>query len=302
MSEFPWDRLKAETLRSICADLGLARFVSKDIAMEVLKKVETDGLDDTIEQVDEIIETKKQEKASTAPPTSRRPRNVEVSPATRPKRKRDPSELGPRNRRKSERALAAASMDEPQPKRRRGRPSTARASAPTDGAPNPKRPRGRPTKAKLTDAEPKPKRPRGRPPKVKDSGPQSARRQIFDGVEVEAPRSGRSIYKGKGKAHDHGQDEDGGEEDAEGEIDMEEHVAHVSSVIDTRPESSLASSNKENESIHGDDTSELQVSVEENHNGIYVPVALRNRLLMSFSSRKLATLPDSTSSGGARGP
>lgn len=42
-SNIPWDQLKAETIRSLCADLGAKRFNSRAVGLEFLQNVENDG-------------------------------------------------------------------------------------------------------------------------------------------------------------------------------------------------------------------------------------------------------------------
>ncbi|KAG5337076.1 hypothetical protein C0989_010901 [Termitomyces sp. Mn162] len=218
MANFPWDKLKAETLRSICSDLGYSRlFYTKEVMLSLLKVVQESGLEKSFAYEQEVYEVKKEKKKKFAQPRPETPSSVKRTRGalvvsdydTRHKRKRitDP---GPRlSRRKSARVLTATS-DEPQLKRH-ARPSKRKAKA----------------AFKTKVAAP----------------PSSTRREVFDGILLSAPRP--TSYRGKENAEEH--DEEGGDEDAEGDVDMEHEDNSL--IPDTQVESSLASSNKENEFI-----------------------------------------------------
>ncbi|KAG6887412.1 hypothetical protein C0992_012380 [Termitomyces sp. T32_za158] len=214
MADFPWDKLKAETLRSICTDLGYSRNWAKPIMLTLLNMVQESGVERTLEYEKEMFEAKKEDKTAhplpeTPSPIKRTRGALVVSDYdTRHKRKRI---TGPETRlsRKSTKALPATSKKS-QPRRltkvRTKAVSRAKAAAP----------------------------------------PSSTRREIFDGVLL-TPRPNSS--KGKEKAEE-SHDDEGGDEDAEGDVDMDHESCDL--IPDPQVESSLASSNKENESPSDD--------------------------------------------------
>ncbi|KAG6919676.1 hypothetical protein DXG01_002619 [Tephrocybe rancida] len=226
----PQPKLKAETLRAICADLGLARFASKDVMLGVLKKVQELGVEQARESEKEAQATKQQEK-SVQPPPAASPTNTRTRGAavvsdydTRHKRKRI-SDPGPRlSRRKSTRGLATTS-DEPPPKRR-----------------------ARPAKPKPISA-----------PKQKATTPPLSTRQIFDGVLLDAPHPSSSIGKERVQEEVPAEEDVYGDVDAEGDVDMEHQDDGL--ILDAQFESSLASSNKENESIRDESVSDVSEEV-----------------------------------------
>ncbi|KAG6890182.1 hypothetical protein C0995_010887 [Termitomyces sp. Mi166 len=214
MVDFPWDKLKADTLRSICSDLGYPRlFHTKEVMMSLLKLVQESGLKKSFEHEKEIYEAKKEEKSA-------QPRLETPSPAKRTRGAMVVSDYDTRHKRKR--------LSDPGP--RFSRRKSTKAPATTSNESQPKRPRGRLSKNKVKAT-----------PKLKASGPPSTRREIFDGILLSTPRPNSYKGKGKEKAEEYDDDEVG-DEDAEGDVDMEHEDDGL--IPDTQVESSLASSNK----------------------------------------------------------
>ncbi|KAF8063410.1 hypothetical protein FPV67DRAFT_1506425 [Lyophyllum atratum] len=232
MPEFPWDSLKAETLRSLCRDLGMSRPSTRGAMIGFLTQVKEQGLEKAI--AIESSQTPLKRKAAPAlpiTPSERRAGKTVSDYDTRHKRARL-SDPGPGTSRKtSTRAVqngTTDSSDKPAPKRRGRPPKTTSKLTPK-------------TKTRKEEVSP-------------PSAPISARREIFDGVVVPTVNFGAS--KGKAKAQ-----EEMGDEDADGDIDMD-HVEEQDDGRISRVESSLAGSNKENESVSGSDESAHQNSGE----------------------------------------
>ncbi|KAG6885797.1 hypothetical protein C0993_009557 [Termitomyces sp. T159_Od127] len=191
MAEFPWDKLRAETLRSICSDL----------------------VERSLEYEKELSEAKKEDKTA-------HPRPETPSPSKRTRG-----------------ALVVSDYDTRHKKKRISGPGT-------------RLPRKTTKALVVTSQKPQPRSPRRRLPKGQTKAvsktkaaapPSSTRREIFDGVLL-SPRP--SSFKGKERAEEH-HDDEGGDEDAEGDVDMDHDNDGL--IPDPQVESSLASSNKENE-------------------------------------------------------
>lgn len=228
MADFPWDKLKAGTLRSVCIDLGYSRLWTKQEMMSLLKVAQESGrmfkhhcltlkltfsqVERSLEYEKEISEAKKEDKTvrphpETPSPTKRTRGALVISDYdTRHKKKRI---LGPMARlpRRSAKALATISKE-----------SQLR------------RPRARLPKVGQTKSITKTK---------VAAPPSSTRREIFDGVLLTPLRP--NSFKGKEKAEEH-HDDEGGDEDAEGDVDMDHEINDL--IPDPQVESSLASSNK----------------------------------------------------------
>ncbi|KAF5375916.1 hypothetical protein D9615_008214 [Tricholomella constricta] len=224
MVEFPWDSLKAGTLRTLCRDLGFPKIMAtKDVMIRFLTKVEQQGPEKALSELAQILPKNADKSAPASPavsPSKRKLGTVVSDYDTRHKRTRR-SDPGPGLSRRTARgvtSIAAASPNTKVEHKRRGRP--------------PKSTTKRGPKKKAAAAPPSP--------------PADARREIFDGVVLPT----RQVRESKGK--EKAQNEDLGEEDAEGDVEMEleEEVEEDGGI--SRVESSLASSNKENESIPGD--------------------------------------------------
>ncbi|KAG6836886.1 hypothetical protein H0H93_001717 [Arthromyces matolae] len=230
MSNFPWDKLKAETLRAICTDLGFPRtFYTKEIMVGLIKMTEDSGLEQSIEHEQELYEAKNEEKSTQITPRARRSERgapVMSNYDTRHKKRRR--------------------VSEPAPKTARSQPARVSATTTTDEPPRKRR--GRPPKVK-----PQVNNPPSQQTKI-SAPPSSTRREVFAGVVLTAPSS---MHRGKAKV-EHYEDYDVGDEDAEGDIDMEHEDDGL--IPDIQIESSLASSNKgkqnefdQQESSQGDD-------------------------------------------------
>ncbi|KAG6843656.1 hypothetical protein H0H87_001952 [Tephrocybe sp. NHM501043] len=256
MPNFPWDKLKAESLRGPLEDGANFRpCVSHTLVRHIQLTRSFVTVERALKHEKEIYEAKLHDKAqaSTESSSIRRSSAVVSDYGTRQKRNRMSDPRPVRSRRKSSRALAAES-EETKPKRR-ARPSKS--------------------KPKSTSIF-----------KKQATVPLSmSTREIFDGVVITAPRS---IYmKAKETAPaDDGRDEDmAGMEDAEGDVDMGHEDDDL--ILDTVVESSLASSNKENESIHGevseeDEQETIELRAEEDtgatpsNRGTSVPTSLQD--------------------------
>ncbi|KAG5634965.1 hypothetical protein H0H81_000201 [Sphagnurus paluster] len=220
MPPFPWDSLKADTLRGLCRDLQQSKLTTRSAMIDFLTKVEEHGVEEAL-----ILQV--------APSTSK---IGESTPTRSPATKR--SRLGPvvsdydTRHKKSRRSDSG-----PLPPRRK--PRNVKDTATVNGSSAPKR-LGRPPKNKGTTT----------PPSV----PVSTGRQLFDGV-VLASRTPH-VSKGKAKAREL----ESGDEDADGDIEMDDSLVYPDDI--PRAESSLASSNKENESIFGDLDANPQSSIE----------------------------------------
>ncbi|KZT20038.1 hypothetical protein NEOLEDRAFT_1141238 [Neolentinus lepideus HHB14362 ss-1] len=74
-SELPWDKLKAETLRSLCRDLDLPpRLGRRDEMIKALIAVGEEGLDSVLERIDEIVPD---ENSASSARRAKRPRKSE---------------------------------------------------------------------------------------------------------------------------------------------------------------------------------------------------------------------------------
>ncbi|RDB21913.1 hypothetical protein Hypma_011008 [Hypsizygus marmoreus] len=204
---FPWDQVKANTLRTICRDLGFSSSAPRETMVTFLNLAADEGLEKAQNWAENWHKQREEPISAASPATPKRKMGAVVSDyETRHKDKRARlSDPGPGVARRPVSRKAAAAK------------ASIAAEAPTPSTANvtPKRARGRPRKNAPKATEEKPVS-------------QSAPREIFDGVVLPAPH-----HAGKGK---------GREEDA----DMGDE-AGPPQVNEDGEESSLASSNKENE-------------------------------------------------------
>ncbi|TFK51570.1 hypothetical protein OE88DRAFT_1659673 [Heliocybe sulcata] len=74
-SEFPWDTLKAETLRSLCRDLNLPPRLGRRAEMiKALSAIADEGLEVVLERIDEIVPN---ETGASSSRRAKRPREAE---------------------------------------------------------------------------------------------------------------------------------------------------------------------------------------------------------------------------------
>ncbi|KAF9466809.1 hypothetical protein BDZ94DRAFT_140133 [Collybia nuda] len=268
---FPWDQLKAESLRSVCRDVGI-QGRTRDVMINFLKSVEMHGLDDALRLHSEETHT------------SAKPATTATSPAfLTPKRSREPviSDYNTRHRDKRVR------LSDPGPGASRKRVRVSKkieTKQPQTSVAAPSRSLGglKSAMKKKTPAKP-------------------VRREIFDGVllrKLSLALDKNTLEDDQGDDSASGRDNDkmGDEFSGIAPSVPDETLNGEENGLPSRGESSLADSNKENELIftsstedeaeqqEHDELSNTEGTSQPTHRGRYVPTTIRDRLLMSFRS------------------
>ncbi|KAI0694050.1 hypothetical protein BC835DRAFT_1415557 [Cytidiella melzeri] len=148
-SQFPWDQVKVETLRTVCRDLGVAGYVRRrDDMSAVINAIESEGLEDVLKKLE--AEKEKNRDGSTTSASRQAPlrparqanRTLERPASSSPRRSGRESRMTER-RRASLKTLMPLRPSRATPARRRKSvrsPTLAAKKASFDGVMMPRRP------------------------------------------------------------------------------------------------------------------------------------------------------------------
>ncbi|KAF9004507.1 hypothetical protein BDZ89DRAFT_611683 [Hymenopellis radicata] len=126
VSEFPWDMLKAETLRTISREIGIGYVTTREAMLANFHLVEEQGIEASIEE----IKAKQQSARSTASPKRKNDSANETSRAKRPRRSDAAESVStPRLTRTTAAASTTAGEESPRRSARKTKP-TEKISAP----------------------------------------------------------------------------------------------------------------------------------------------------------------------------
>ncbi|KAK0187240.1 hypothetical protein F5146DRAFT_1142201 [Armillaria mellea] len=218
-TKFPWDSLKAETLRAICRDIGIGYVRKRETMLSHLQLIHEIGLDKSLPKIRDAPVTE---------PASARTR----------KRKNDAADVEPETPPKSRAKRPRPSDSEPASTTRRTRANVALEESPRRSSRKTKPTEKISAKIKEVKAKVTVKTPSKAKPKKRVSAPNSRSSQ-FDGVVV--PRIKRTRPG----------DVNGAAVEGEGEVEFKSSPMKKQEADDeeSKASSSYGSSNKENEEI-----------------------------------------------------
>ncbi|KAK0200330.1 hypothetical protein DFS33DRAFT_144265 [Desarmillaria ectypa] len=227
-AKFPWDSLKAETLRAICRDIGIGYVGKRETILSHLQLIHELGLDKALSKIKDSQVTE---------PTTARPR----------KRKSDAAEVAPESPPKPRAKRPRPSDAEPASTPRRTRANTALEESPRRSSRKTKPTEKISAKPKAVKAKAAAKTPiKAKAPRKRTSAPNSRSSQ-FDGVvvpRIRRTRPGDVV----GQAAE-------GERGLEGGARSSPVKKQEADDEESKASSSYGSSNKENEEIPvGEDT------------------------------------------------